>query len=76
MPKQPMDMDDIKAELKKHGYVAILWSVDDVKEIREDLTDGEAFLVLEQCAHEHDASLGITWDTLRDVAAELFEEAA
>lgn len=58
----------------KRYAMAIVWQIDDVLSIRPDLTEeqaGEVICRVEQC---HDASLGVTWDTLDEVAGDLFPE--
>ncbi len=52
-----------------YGYdesnsIAILWSIADVKDIRPDLTDEECLEVLHHQEQNHDASIGVSWDTL------------
>lgn len=54
--------------------VMVTWSVDDVLEVRPDLTDEEAFDVLGYSKRKHDAEHGITWDVLRENASWLFHE--
>jgi hypothetical protein len=44
--------------------IAIIWSIEDVKSIRPDLSDDECMEVLGMVQNKHDASLGVTWDTL------------
>ena len=58
--------------LSKGGCIAILWSIQDVKTLRPDLTDSECMEVLETVQQCHDANLGITWHTLDLWADELF----
>ena len=52
--------------------IAIIWSVEDVHEIREDLSDEQAMKVLLEVKRTHDADQGVHWDTLRCWADELF----
>ena len=52
--------------------IAIIWSVEDVQEIREDLSDEQAMKVLFIVKQTHDAEQGVHWDTLRYWADELF----
>ena len=52
-----------------YGYnetnsIAIIWEIDDVKSVRPDLTNDECMEVLDYVDRKHDASLGITWETL------------
>ena len=44
--------------------IAIIWSLEDVQEIRPDLSDDECMEVLGFAEKKHDASIGINWDTL------------
>ena len=52
--------------------IAISWHIDDVKEIRPDLTDDQAREVLQQAKDRHDAGVGISWDVLAIHAEDLF----
>ena len=68
----------ILQELKKYEYddnlitvtpfdddeIAISWHIDDVKSIAEDLTDEQCRRVLQLAKDNHDATIGINWDTL------------
>jgi hypothetical protein len=69
-----MDILQLKDQLEKHGYIATLWHIDDVKGVRPDLTDEQAWEVLEQCDRRHDAEIGITWQVIEIHAADLFPE--
>ena len=66
------ESDRFKEYLKKHGEIAIIWSVEDVLEVRPELNEAQAFEVLTLCQRRHDANIGITWDTLADAADTLF----
>ena len=54
--------------------IFIEWYIDDVKDVREDLDDEQAMEVLEFVKDKHDATLGITWDTLEYAADYLYPE--
>jgi hypothetical protein len=69
-----MTDDEIRAVLAKQGKVAIIWCVGDVQSVRENLTDDEAMQVLEAAERDHDAGVGINWDTLESIADELFPD--
>jgi len=60
--------------LAKHGYLITLWHIDDVRELRPDLTDEQYREVLEECDHRHDADIGINWEVIRVHADSLFPE--
>jgi hypothetical protein len=52
--------------------IAIVWNVEDVLDTCGWLTEDQANEVL-WAVHEHqDADLGVTWDTLRQTAQELY----
>jgi hypothetical protein len=52
--------------------IAITWHIDDVKELRPDLTDDQAREVLQQAKDRHDAGIGINWEVLEIHADDLF----
>lgn len=62
--------------------ISISWHIDDVKYIdgqREDdlipeLTDDECREVLQRVKNNHDASIGVNWDTLAYYANEVRDE--
>lgn len=70
----------VDSEIIKEVYesqddqVAIVWSIDDVKGLDEDredeneapLTDDEAKRVLSLLKSEHDASIGVNWETIQE----------
>ena len=58
--------------LAKHHKIAAIWCIEDVKHLRPDLTDDQAWDVLEQVKDLHDAEYGISWTTLETVAYDLF----
>ncbi len=67
-----MDISVIEAMLEKQGYVASLWHVTDVAEVRPDLTPEQCMKVLKLCERVHDAEIGINWDVLSYHADNLF----
>lgn len=52
--------------------IAIIWTVDDVRQFRSDLTLAEAREVLAEVEHGHDPNVGIHWDYIEEVADNLF----
>ncbi len=66
------DITRLQEQLAAQGYIAILWHIDDVLAVRPDLTAEQAYEVLEACADDHDANLGLTWYTLETCADQLF----
>lgn len=54
--------------------IEISWHIDDVKSIAEDLTDEECRQVLEAVKNNHDATIGVNWDTLKYWADEVRNE--
>jgi len=61
----PLVLDDSNS-------IAIIWCIDDVKNIRTDLSDDECMEVLSYQDRKHDASMGVSWDTLEWCANYLF----
>jgi hypothetical protein len=52
--------------------IAIIWHIEDVQCIRPDLTNEKASEVLIRLKKNHDATVGINWDTIETVADILF----
>ena len=63
---------NIHEQLATKRQIAIIWSIEDVQEVRPDLTEEQAWEVLEQVKHAHDATIGISWETLQSVADDQF----
>jgi hypothetical protein len=71
-----LDIDNLIQELlRRQRQVAVIWSIVDVKSVRPDLSDDQAFEVLQQCMNQHDCEWGFTWTFIKDVAQELFGDA-
>jgi hypothetical protein len=68
----PLDIGGILADRRQ---IAHIWSVEDVQSVRPDLTDDQAWEVLQNVDHHKDAELGITWLTLEMAAEHLFGDA-
>jgi hypothetical protein len=71
---QTIDIDDVDFHhlLANDRKIAAIWSIEDVKGKRPDLTDEQAWEVLEEVGRKHDASWGITWITLEMVTDQMF----
>ena len=52
--------------------ISIIWHIEDVQSIRPDLTDEQASFVLRHLEKNHDATVGINWDTIEVIADCLF----
>ena len=63
---------DIDATLAAREQIAAIWCVEDVLEIRPDLTKEQAMDVLRKAEKHHDATIGINWDVLHCHADWLF----
>lgn len=59
-------------EINPARQVFVVWSVDDVNDLRPDLNDTQAIKVLRFARDKHDASIGISHDSLRETAELLF----
>jgi len=70
------DMEiDLHEQLASRGRIALVWSIEDVQQVRPDLTDEQAWDVLQDVRRHHDAELGVNWLTLECVAENLFGDA-
>jgi len=65
----------LDAILTSFGITAAVWCVEDVLELRPDLTYEQAAAALDAIIAKHDASSGIGWDTLDLFAEMLYGEA-
>ncbi len=65
---------DMAALLEEQRQVAVVWSVEDVQEVRPDLTDGQAWIVLQHCDRRHDCNDGFTLPLIESAAEKLFPE--
>src|SRR5438309_11015354 len=61
--------------LSRCHKVAAIWCIEDMKAIRPDLTDDQAWEALEEVGRKHDAEYGISWTTLECMADILFGHA-
>jgi len=71
-----ISVDDIDLHvhrlLAEKRKIAPIWCIDDVRGIRPDLTEEQAWEVLQQVGDHHDAEWGISWTTLETTADDLF----
>jgi hypothetical protein len=58
--------------LRKNRQIAHLWGIEDVQDVRGDLTEDQAWQVLQECDRRLDSTLGITWENIEFVADDLF----
>lgn len=66
---------DIHKLLAERKQIAIIWSIEDVQQVRPDLTDDQAWEVLQQVNRHQDAELGVNWQAFECVAEDLFGDA-
>ena len=66
---------DINALLAERRQIAAVWSIEDVQQLRPDLTEDQAWEVLQQVDRRHDCGFGITWLTVEIAAEELLGDA-
>jgi hypothetical protein len=65
---------DIHALLAENRQIAHIWGIDDVQQQRPDLNEDQAWAVLQAAAKRLDSNYGITWDTLKILADELYPD--
>lgn len=68
--------DDVHASLAIRKQIAVIWCIEDVKEVRPDLSDDQCWDVLQNLNRSHDATIGINWDVIDCVADILFPDAS
>jgi hypothetical protein len=66
---------DIYELLAHNREIAAIWCVDDVQELRPDLSEDQAWEVLQLADRRWDSEFGITWTTIEIIAQELFGDA-
>jgi len=63
---------DIDTVLRERRQIAHIWGIEDVQACRPDLSDADAWTVLQQVERQLDSDLGITWKTIQWTAEDLF----
>jgi hypothetical protein len=63
---------ELKRLLDQQRQVAVIWEVDDVLVLRPELTDDEAWAVLQYAHQYHDAGIGLNWESIESAAESLF----
>lgn len=63
------DIDDL---LRDNRMIAHIWTTEDVRSVRPDLTDDQAWTVLQHVEESLDSSMGIDWDTIERASYDLF----
>ena len=63
---------DIHELLAQRREVAVIWAIEDVQSVREDLSDDQAWEVLLQCKRVHDCNHGFTWELIEVVSDTMF----
>jgi len=72
-PEEFADLD-VHDLLANRRHVAVIWSIEDVQNVRPDLDDDQAWEVLQACRDRHDCEWGFTWTFIEDVANEMFRK--
>lgn len=54
--------------------IAIIWDIEDVQSVRNDLSDEQAMNVLQRLKDKHDANIGINWEVIECVSEMLYPE--
>lgn len=66
------DFGDAREALHDRREVAVVWCIEDVQGVRPDLTDEQAWDVLQECERRHDCEYGFTWTYIECIAADLY----
>lgn len=68
--------DELEVELdellQENRIIGHLWTIDDVREVRPQLTENQAWEVLRECKDRLDSQVGLNWQQIEDVADDLF----
>lgn len=64
-----IDLEDL---LRSRRQIASVWGTQDIREVRPDLSNDQAWEVLQECERRHDCEIGLTWSLMSLTAAELF----
>ncbi|MEQ8694155.1 MAG: hypothetical protein RIC85_02365 [Gammaproteobacteria bacterium] len=67
-------LDELDCALAVRRQIAVLWTTDDVLEMREDLNEQQAWQVLQYCNEAYDRRVGFGWPFIDLVASDLFPE--
>lgn len=70
---QELTDSEIHDLLATRREIAVVWCIEDVQEVRPDLSDDQCWQVLEATRRYHDSTIGINWDVLRCQADLLFD---
>lgn len=62
---------DIHAVLAESRQIADVWGIQDVQSVRPDLSDEQAWAVLQSARRHYDGATGINWDVLASHAEEI-----
>lgn len=60
---------------KKNNFtqeISIVWSIEDVLDVRPLLSKEQASVILQHLKKNHDANIGINWDVIEIVSDDLF----
>ena len=69
------DNDHTDDDVADTQSISIEWSVGDVKTVRPDLTSDQCWEVLQYAKRSHDASIGMNWTVLEELADNYFPKA-
>ena len=72
MPKSKHSRINIPKLLEQRRQVAVIWSIEDVQEVRPDLNNDQAWEVLQKCDRAHDCNYGLTWGGIEMTADCMF----
>jgi hypothetical protein len=65
---------DIHELLAENRQIAHIWSIEDVQQLRPDLDDEQAWVVLQAVADQLDCNVGITCDIVENIAEETYPD--
>lgn len=72
MKRKPIDIHAILASRRE---IAVVWSIEDVQEVRPDLNAKQSWKVLQLAERQHNATVGVNQEVLECHAQFLFGDA-
>jgi len=62
----------MEKDLQGNWFLSDPWHIEDIQDVRPDLTEAQALHVLIAMSDNFDANNGINWDYINDMASSLF----
>jgi len=67
-----LNQESLPVTINPNSQIALIWNAYEVQILYPRLTDEQAMAVLREVERKHDPEMGVTYDTLRIMADEMF----